>query len=477
MHVAEEGTTLGSVVAVLDDLFGGRARVHLLDPATSRLIPLGTEDAPVEAPGPLHRALSLEDALVIHVGSDVPSEWSSGYHAWIPRGGCHVVAARIEGGGDVVGTLSVLRSERSRVPVVEDKALISALAARLGRSAAVQLARAAEHLAAGHEAPEGTFPPASPAGGDVRGEPMSDGRHDEGRAAEEPPSPSPPASTLEPVAEASQPAEAAVSEAPAGFDAVELTIRSVVTAIDLDAELLEVTVTNRGDRLTVQDRSILGSLLDRLAPTLKDLLPEEGLAVQISRRDGAWVASVRPRRLEDGWPARPEVPDEVAEHASGLGARVEVIADPEVGWLIELELPADQEVLERPAQEAAAASIDLMAASLGDTSHMVMLALDADGRVAFCNDEMAVRLGLTVADLIGRPLSSARGSGAAWDDFRALVDRVDDEGLVQASLAWPHPEESERRIRWTVSRTSGPSTGPLYLCFGVDQPVEAVPDP
>ncbi len=484
--------SLGLILGLLDDLFGGRARIHLYDRTTRVLRPAGVDEPAITAPGPLHRALGTTGVVVEHVGTSLPPFWSASYRAWMPRGECHLVASRIEGGGEVVGVLSVLRNENTSVPVAEDRALVGALAARIGRSAAVTLARA---NGAGLEpsAPEPGVDPPQP-----EPEPEPDLDID---------------LRTEPVGETADGGAETHADAPP-TEPHEHLPESAAAALHLDEDRLELALTTTDAVIDAESEKTLVAVLEALASPLADISPKSGIRIEFARSGSDWVASIRPKLLTEGWPTRPTISDPVAAIATDRGAEVDVVANPELGWLIEIRTPADRaSAVSRVSPEgrvivadpavgsrsgagarlrstslapdaepaptkfvpdagASDEDVDLMAASLGDTARMLMIAISGDGRVVFCNDELAARLGLTVADLLGRPFRSAKGSDGAWDEFGRLFARVMDEGLAQQTLSWPHPEDSGQRIRWTVSRSSSRSgdqdARPIYLCFGVD---------
>jgi PAS domain-containing protein len=477
---------LGLILGLLDDLFGGRARIHLYDRTTRVLRPTGVDEPPITAPGPLHLALGTTAVVVEHVGTSLPPAWSASYRAWMTRGECHLVASRIEGGGEVVGVLSVLRNENTSVPVAEDRALVGALAARIGRSAAVTLARATDAGVEPASTEPGIDPPEPDLDIDLRTEAAGG---DVGRGAE---------------AQAAAPSPEPHEHLP----------ESAATALHLDEDRLELALTTTDAVIDAESEKTLVAVLEALASPLSDMSPKSGIRIEFARSGPDWVASIRPKLLAEGWPVRPSISDSVAATAGDRGADIDVVANPELGWLIEIRTPADRaaapsrvspdgrvmdtDPAENPEDAArtrlrstslapdaepgptkfvpdAGASdedVDLMAASLGDTARMLMIAISGDGRVVFCNDELAARLGLSVADLLGRPFRSAKGSDGAWDEFGRLFARVVDAGLAQQTLSWPHPEESGQRIRWTVSRSSSRSgdqeARPIYLCFGVD---------
>lgn len=443
---------LGLLVGLLDDLFGGRARIHLLHGATHALMPVGGGEIPITAPGPLHRVLETDEIVVEHVGAAAPPDWSTSYRAWIPRGECRLVACRIEGGGDVVGVLSVLRSENTPVPLHEDQMMAAALALRFGRTAAVAMARAAEAVA-----------PVGVAEIDIR-DPQEDAVESSDFVSDP--------SAHEASAELIERVQPAVSMA-----------ARIVDATGLDPELVAVDLAEDVSIGAAAAQTMLELVEVMFAVALRDNCPASGLRVEVAPSAENTVLSIHPLRLSEGWPRRPHVPDEVVDLASSLDAVAQVVADPELGWVVELRAAAGPLVEPPdvdPAVEAGRVEelaheddeddhvIDLMATSLADTSHMVMLALSADRRVVFCNDELAGRLGLSVADLLGRQLGAARGPSASWNDFEKLFGRVDEAGLAQKTLAWPHPEQGDQRIRWTVSRSENPEVGAVYLCFGVD---------
>ena len=485
--------SLGLILGLLDDLFGGRARIHLLEGATRVLRPAGVDEPSITAPGPLHRALDTTGVVVEHVGATVPVSWSQSYRAWMPRGECHLVAARIEGGGEVVGVLSVVRNENTSVPVAEDRALVGALAARLGRSAAVTLVRATQPRFA--DRPE-RFADESGERDlhiDLR-DAMSDvGDHEAGGSADQSSAPD------------------ATDATSASAEEGEHLPESAATALHLDEDRLELALTTTDATIDAESERTLVAVLEALASPLADMSPQSGIRIEFARSGPDWVASIQPKLLTEGWPARPVISDEVAAAATRHGAEIDVVANPELGWLIEIRTPADRVSSRSPvapsgdvitdAAEAASTTpqaatapgpsasatwtplhdppppsqsddLELMAASLGDTAHMLMIAVSGDGRVVFCNDELAARLGVAVADLLGRPFRSAKGSDVAWDEFGSLFARVINEGLAQETLSWPHAEDSGHRIRWTVSRSvsraDNEDARPIYLCFGVD---------
>ena len=354
----------------------------------------------------------------------------------------------------MVGVISVIRSPRSTVPAIEDADLLAALAMRFGRTVAVPLVLASAAGVARREpaSPEPASPEPPPAQAEVARVVERAIEGDVEVIVTHEPEPE-----SEPEAEAAPEPEAGESEG-GGFDDVALLRRSI--------ESRAAPRACRPRRLARRPRTDPGSRGPgghRARPwrgwcrSIGSAQPPGGLAVSVGNSGDEWRIEVRPRELIDGWPEVPELDSMVRSEIRAIGGEVALQATAEHGWVIELAIPgspshngdagaedtapaaaADEpgEDLEVP-ESSAGPAIDLMAASLGDTRNMIVLALDLSGRVLFCNDELAQRLGGGIADLLGRPLHAASGAPSFVGRVRraAGLARAERHGAGHAGLA------------------------------------------
>ena len=448
---------------MLDELFEGRARLHAI--AGDLLIPVGAARGVLQAPGPLHDVLDREDALLVEVDAGAFRRWDPSYFAGdLPLEG-ELLVVRIEGGGAVVGTLTVTRPPASRVAPAEERQLVEGLALRLGRTVAVPLAlhAAAASVVGVPEAPDTPTP---------------------SRAAKTSKRAGKRAAQADQIIDLDQPDE---------IDETDLLARSIAHALRLSRDEVRLQVDPSAHAPGLQARAVIGAALGRLAGELTASLPPGGVVASVDQSDGRWVIELWPNDLEAGWQALPDLAARAQLRA--VGAEAELRSNEDVGWVVavitavteaaETAPPAELDLepidATAPAEDETASAgptasgADLMGASLGDTTKLMVMVLDDEHRIVFCNQELASRLGVQIADLLGCRPDDVRASLGTWSVLDQQLARLRNLGVTQIESPWPHDIDSGFTVRWTVSASTNPGAGPVLVCLGLDAPIVLAP--